>query len=489
MNFIKNILQTKENEYLNKVLFKQIPPKDFNNKNNEINNIINNFNYELNIKNNNNIIIENTKFIYLKKQDYNKLHELSITKGGFLTMKNRQEIYKKILCYDYNYSNYFYDTIWINKKNNKLYNKKEFIYKYSYYNKDRKTIKIDVERCNLNKIFPPENYYNINLKLKKYYEKSLNTIISFNNFELKYYQGYHDIFLIFFILYIQNPYIYTSLFQKFSELYLKENLSVLENSNNFSFNNHLKLFNYILNKISPSTYDSILKYSNGEPTFIIGYILSLFTHYIDDIFIQMRLFDYFLMSHPLCIYILTALITIDEIINLKKKYYSNVAMIKIKNLFKNKENEENENDELNVTDFYLHFQKIDFNKIDFENYIEKTEEEFKKINFEELNLNFINEQFKFEKYYCLMNKENYIWKMIKNENTKLFLLKNNIEYNLISNYKFINKLNQNILYYKYLITKKFYKNKGMKILKKIFPFFFITNSIITIPLLYNFYKR
>ena len=481
MNFIQNILQSKENEYFNKILFKQISPKDFNNKNNEINNVINNFNYEINIKNNNNIIIENTKFIYLKKQDYNKLHELSITKGGFLTMKNRQEIYKKILCYDYNFSNYFYDTIWINKKNCKLYQKKEFIYKYSYFNKDRKTIKVDVERSNLNKIFPPENYNNINLNLKKKYEKSLNTIISFNNFELKYYQGYHDIFLIFFILYINNPYIYTSIFQKFSELYLKENL--YEKSNNFSFNNHLKLFNYVLNKISPSTFDSIMKYSNGEPTFIIGYILSLFTHYVDDVFIQMRLFDYFLMSHPLCVYILTALIAIDEINKIKTKFYSNLAMVKIKNLFKNKEDEENENEDLNVTDFYLHFQKIDFNKCDFDSYIEKTEEEFKKISFEELNLYFVNEQFKFEKYFCLMNKENYIWKMIKNENTKLFLLKN--EFSLVSNYKLINKLNQNILYYKFLIKKKFHKNKGMKI----FPFFFITNSIITIPLLYNFYKK
>ena len=76
--------------------------------------------------------------------------------------------------------------------------------------------------------------------------------------------------------------------------------------------------------------------------------------------------------------------------------------------------------------------------------------------------------------------------MIKNENTKIISI--NIEYNLISNYKFINKLNQNILYYKYLITKNSIKIKEWNIEKNI-SIFLITNSIITIPLLYNFYKR
>ena len=346
--------------------------------------------------------------IYLKDEDFKKLKELSTTLGGFLTMSNRQKIYKLLLCYEpFNKDLKYYNTIWINKENSTLYYKREPINLKFNSVPDRRVINADVERSNINRYFNREKQEKMNKKLKEEFEFALNTLITFNNNEISYYQGYHDIAFIFFVLFYDDQKTFISLFQKFSELFLKENTLKQEEGKGFTCEVCLKFFGYILKKINLVTYNNILKYTGTEPTFVISYILCLFTHDIEDIFLLMRLIDYFIMNNSLSVFVLVGYITVTE-----------VGKILAKNLGKNLFsffNSNNNNETLNVSDFYMHFKEINFSLFDWEKLMKDSNNFLNQFNYDELAKKFIEEN-QFEEYYPLLKKEGYIEKMIKMNN-------------------------------------------------------------------------
>ena len=92
--------------------------------------------------------------------------------------------------------------------NNELYLKKEYINQELIYYKDRAVIKADTIRSDINAFFPSVKYPYINELLKKRLEFALNILVNFNKCELSYFQGYHDIFILFFYLYLDSPYTY-----------------------------------------------------------------------------------------------------------------------------------------------------------------------------------------------------------------------------------------------------------------------------------------
>ena len=271
---------------------------------------------------------------FLSENDYNLFHDFAISKGGFLNMKFRKEIYKKLLYYsnsnanqnniqnnkskinnkynqnnannnqqnpssipinnnNLNYNNinnnaYFiglsyipllryFRNVWINKSTLRIFWTKNYLYQYMNPLKDRQIINVDIERSNINYYFPFHMYPTINSLLKRKAEFALNTIITLNKNEFKYYQGYHDIFMLFFYLYLDSSYTYISLFQRFSELYLKEFLMVSNNINNknkgFSFQNCIKFCLHIIKEINEIAYNELIQNSNNDCTFIIQYIL------------------------------------------------------------------------------------------------------------------------------------------------------------------------------------------------------------------------
>ena len=354
------------------------------------------------------LLYQKNEKIYLKNEDFKKLKELSTTLGGFLTMSNRQKIYKLLLCYEpFNKDLKYYNTIWINKENSTLYYKREPINLKFNSVPDRRVINADVERSNINRYFNRENQGNMNKKLKEEFEFALNTLITFNNNEISYYQGYHDIAFIFFVLFYDDQKTFISLFQKFSELFLKENTLKQEEGKGFTFEVCLKFFGYILKKINLVTYNNILKYTGTEPTFVISYILCLFTHDIEDIFLLMRLIDYFIMNNSLSVFVLVGYITVTE-----------VGKILAKNLGKNIFsffNSNNNNETLNVSDFYMHFKEINFSLFDWEKLMKDSNNFLNQFNYDELAKKFIEEN-QFEEYYPLLKKEGYIEKMIKMNN-------------------------------------------------------------------------
>ena len=86
----------------------------------------------------------------------------------------------------------------------------------------------------------------------------LNTLTSFNFNELNYFQGYHDITLLFLLLFINSPQT-VALVQRFSETHIKENLLIPDKSGVFgyTFANCLELFNTIVKAIDEKIYKDI----------------------------------------------------------------------------------------------------------------------------------------------------------------------------------------------------------------------------------------
>ena len=490
---------------------------------------------------------------YLSENDYNLFHDFAISKGGFLNMKFRKEIYKKLLYYSNsnanqnnipnnkakvnnksninnsnilinnnqvnnsqifisnNNNNFSYNSninnnayfigpyyipllryfrnVWINKSSLKLYWTNNYLYQYMNSLKERQLIKVDIERSNINFYFPLHLYPTINSLLKRKAEFAINTILTFNKNEFKYYQGYHDIFMLFFYLYLDSSYTYISLFQRFSELHIKEFLIIPTNPKNknkgFSFPNCIKFCLSIIKELNEIAYNELMQNTNNNCTFIIPYIICLFTHNINNIFLKYRLLDYFIVSHPISIYIMTSLIIIDEINRIKTKKEKEIMKKEVYNIFNSDTNQlEKKIDEIGNENFYIHFQNLNFDEMDFELYIERTEEELKKFNFDKIREQFLSPEYEFKEYYPSINKENYLKKLIRYDFDK----END------SGYSFISNLIYNSRIVKYLVetTKKLIQNitnkisnsKAYNTYNKIFPYAFFCSSILFVPSIY-----
>jgi len=481
---------------------------------------------------------------FLSENDYNLFHDFAVSKGGFLNMKFRKEIYKKLLYYsniplnnvsniklkvnsnnqnnnnnsqinsssnklpsniiqnnpnnnnnNNNNNTYFlgpyympqiryFRNVWINKSTQKIYWSHDYLYQYLKPLKERQIIKVDVERCNINSYFPSNSYPYLNSFLKSKVELALNTIITFNRNEFKYYQGYNDIFMLFFYLYMDSPYTYISLFQRFSELYIKENLSISDKNHGkgFNFPNCIKLCMAIIQDLNNLAYNELVQYCKSDCTFVMPYIICLFTHNINNIFIKYRLLDYFLVSHPISVYVMTSLIVIDEITKIKTQYNIDKLKINTYNFF-NSENK-NEIGALNESNFFTHFQKLNFDEIDYEKYIQKTEESLQNFNFDKIYNEFMGPNYGFKPYYPVISKEKYLKNLIKYD----FEKGNDGGYNPLANLLF------NSRFAKFVIEKsnKLYKDSNDKIINsraykaynKIFPFAFFCSSILIIPSIY-----
>lgn len=114
--------------------------------------------------------------------------------------------------------------------------------------------------------------------------------------------------------------------------------------------------------------------------------------------LQMRLMDYFITSHPISVFVLTAVITIDEIKKLKVKHMASNIGNSLMSLFGSK----NRTEELDQAQFFIHFQQLDMNKIDYDKYITECEKKMKEIDFVSLIQSFREK--KYMEYYPMMKK-------------------------------------------------------------------------------------
>jgi len=465
----------------------------YSNQNLNQNNILNNkakVNNKNNQNNSNNINNEQSNYASSLVKENNNIINNNLNQNPNININNNAYFigpyYIPLLRY--------FRNAWINKLTLKIYWTNNYLYQYMNPLKERQILNADIERSNINLYFPKNYYPQINNLLKRKAEFALSTIISFNKNEFKYYQGYHDIFMLFFYLYLDSPYTYISLFQRFSEFYIKEFLMVPNDSKNknngFSYPNCIKFCLTIIQELNEIVYNELIHNCNNNCTFIIPYILCLFTHNINNLFLKYRLLDYFIVSHPITIYIMTSLIIIDEVSKIKI-HIDNEKMDKdIYNIF-NSENKEviNNINEKNNENFHIHFQNLNLDEINFEDYIERTEEELKKLNLNKIREKFLSNKYGFKEYYPSINKEKYLKKLIIYDYDK----ENDAGYSFVSNLIYNNRL------VKYVIenSKKLFQtiqdkinnSKTYNTCVKIFPYAFFCSSILFLPSLYIYKNK
>jgi len=423
----QKLLEKMENDYIIEKYEGKITSKEIDEKTSKIKETLIKIKNELSSNKNKN---------YLSEENYNTLRELATSKGGFLNMKFRRDIYKILLFFNEdelddknnnnknkdNNKNYipslkFYKNIWIDKKTTDLYWKNEYLNQELLYSKDRAVIRADTIRADINSLFPSVKYPYINSLLKKRLETALNILVNFKNCELKYFQGYHDIFILFYYLYLDSPYTYISLFQRFSELYIKENL-LLQNKSNlgYSFPNSISFCMEVIKAINEFVYNDLVEYCNSQCIFIIPYVVSLFTHNMKNLGKRYRIIDYLIVNNPIVVYVMSAVIVVDEVTKLKAEYNFKKLKATTFSFFGSENNEEVP--PLTLTDFYQRFQTLDFDTVNIEDYIEKTEKAMKSIDLEKIRKEFMSEKYQYEKYYPTIYENKYLRDLTKCDDEK-----------------------------------------------------------------------
>ena len=326
-------------------------------------------------------------------EEYDQILNYSITKGGFITTKNRKILYSKIYnitdenCLDYIYI----DPL---KKPDILRDSFQFnIFRRKGEStdavKDPPETKVVSQDCNRSKIFKMLSEYNNDKENKDFNDIVKNIknelysyiceMIKLNKSLYGYFQGYHDIGLYFYLLYYNNYSFAKAVFQRFSEFNLKESLDINPNKiESYQFLSCLEILKFVINKLDKKVQNYLNKIiDNGICHFAVSWVLSLFTHNIDNPGIMFRILDFIIMNHPLTIYYLTSLIIIDKI------YEADHQSIET------------------GPDLFKYFQELNLENLDFDKYIEKCYKEIEKLNISDFKELF--EKIYIKKYYPIMS--------------------------------------------------------------------------------------
>ena len=211
------------------------------------------------------------------------------------------------------------------------------------------TLNKDIHRCIFNQW--RINNKEINYKLDDFKEKTEN-FLKDNKNKYSYYQGYLDFCAFFYNLYyeknnknsLEQGYLFTDALKLFTELYLKDYISpfkAIGRNEDIIFENSIAVLIDIINIIDPKIY-ILLKEESSPLCLCLSWVITLFTHEINNFYTIRRILDYLLLHEPIDVYVLCALIIVKS----------------FQKTIKNVEDAENE-------DVFLCIKNIDLNNIDF----------------------------------------------------------------------------------------------------------------------------
>lgn len=262
---------------------------------------------------------------------FNSLRELSVN-GGFFCNKYRRTFYDFIL----NLNDKRIETLKLvdfDIKANLATTTTEVIQPVFIESEYSNTIKVDAYRSKTNTLFEPNEYYDTNTLIKQNIFDSVSKLTTLLDKRYHYFQGYHDMTLLFIILFKDEHKAIQSV-QKFSEFYLKEGLNSKETQNKFNFYHEMKLISRVVEKYSEETSKEINDYFSEGFFFVTSWLITFFTHNMSDIHKQYRIIDYIITSAPNTIYYLSATIITEEFVKLRSKYPdTDIPMDKIYRLF------------------------------------------------------------------------------------------------------------------------------------------------------------
>lgn len=244
-------------------------------------------------------------------------------------------------------------------------------------------VKNDVYRSRINSLFPIEKYHDTNCLLK---QKLHKIVISFSDIldkRYNYCQGYHDMALLFYILYQLEENSALEIIQRFTEFFMKESLNNKADHNIFGFNEENEIVRTLCLEYNYSLAEEMIGLFDNNLFFVFPWIITYFSHHLTDLNKQFRLLDYIICSNPNTIYYLSAVIAIEQYKGFKEIYISSNPQIfkhqvsENSNILDIKLNIEN----VEMSDLFKYFQSLSYNEFDFDDYIIKCEK-FKNKSFD-----------------------------------------------------------------------------------------------------------
>ena len=148
-----------------------------------------------------------------------------------------------------------------------------------------------------------ENDKEINYDLT-IFEKDIEKFLKKNKNKYSYYQGYLDFCVYFYVLFHSNNTEneqndnYINIIQLFTELYLKDYISPFKSigeNEDIIFQKSLTLLIDIIKLLDKEIY-TIFKEDNTPLCLILSWIISLFTHSINNFYVIRRILDYLLIN-------------------------------------------------------------------------------------------------------------------------------------------------------------------------------------------------
>lgn len=262
------------------------------------------------------------------REHFERIRKFAVTKGGLLLNSYRREIYKKafflkdeeILFIYYDDSKFTEKSI-TTKKFYKMLNS-EVSHNLTDTSqphkvttkKDERIIELDVKRTIANSYFA--NHQEELNPLKQNLTKLLKLFFDLN-YQYGYYQGFHEIGLYIFLIFYNYEHLAIQMLQRFAEFFLKDymveinnplennsqNTKILIPDKNFKFETVFKILNDVTAQNDKKFWKFIQDHTiNSDTVNSLPWIITLFTHDVEEIMLQLRILDYILFSNPNVVY-------------------------------------------------------------------------------------------------------------------------------------------------------------------------------------------
>ena len=166
------------------------------------------------------------------------------------------------------------------------------------------------------------------------FEKEIENYLRKNKNKYSYYQGYLDFCVYFYIIFKdkkEKNIEYIDIIQFFTELYLKDYISPYKSIGTVEdivFQNTLNLLIGII-KILDFELFQIFDKDKTPLCLILSWIISLFSHSVNNFYVARRIFDYLLINDPICAYLLTAKIIVKSL----RKNIKKISEVELEEIF------------------------------------------------------------------------------------------------------------------------------------------------------------
>ena len=267
-------------------------------------------------------IIEKQNFITIEQ--FNKLKDYSLLPGGFSSNeeksnKNQKIIINSLINMHENKEIYFFNNY---KRHPSSKISEIFQDELENKNSAKEIIVLnkDIPRCIFSKW--KNNNKEIDYELTEF-QSQIENYLKENQSKYSYYQGYLDFCVFFYNLFYDKnkknqkkiSYSYIDAIKLFTELYLKDYISPFKSigkKDDIIFENSIDLLIDIIKLFDNNIY-LILKENSSPLCLCLSWVITLFTHEINNFYTIRRILDYLLLNEPINVYILTALIIVKNI--------------------------------------------------------------------------------------------------------------------------------------------------------------------------------